>query len=62
MKPLEKAFNLGQRAFLKGIFASPYGESSFLNKEWKRGFDKKFIETQKLLESKNQCQTQALNI
>lgn len=61
MKPLEKAFNLGQRAFLKGIFSSPYGESSFLNKEWKRGFDAKFIETQKLLERKDSCQTQALN-
>ena len=61
MKPLEKAFNLGQRAFLKGIFSSHYGESSFLNKEWKRGFDKKFIETQKLLESKDQCQIQASN-
>lgn len=52
MKPLEKAFLLGQRAFMKGIFLSPYGESSFLNKEWKRGFDKKFLENQQRLERK----------
>lgn len=61
MKPLEKAFLLGQRAFTKGIFLSPYGESSFLNKEWKRGFDKKFLENQQRLESKRKCQTQVLS-
>ena len=42
-KPLEVAFDMGQKAFYRGIFTSPYKESSFLHKEWKRGFDSGFF-------------------
>lgn len=49
-KPLEVAFDMGQKAFYRGIFNSPYKESSFLHKEWKRGFDTGFFQNQKHLE------------
>lgn len=46
-KPLEVAFDMGQKAFHRGIFDSPYKESSFLHKEWQRGFDTGFFQNQK---------------
>ncbi len=42
-KPLQVAFEMGQKAFHRGRFASPYKETSFLHKEWKRGFDNGFF-------------------
>jgi len=38
-RPLQVAFEMGQKAFHRGIFKSPYKETSFLHKEWVRGFD-----------------------
>ena len=46
-KPLEAAYEMGQKAFHRGIFDSPYKESSFLHKEWKRGFNTGFFQNQK---------------
>jgi len=45
-KPLQVAFDMGQKAFHRGIFDSPYKDSSFLHKEWKRGFDTSFFHNQ----------------
>lgn len=50
MKPLEKAFSLGQRAFVRGVFKSPYSSSSFLHKEWQRGWSSKYLSTRRLQE------------
>jgi len=48
-KPLEVAFDMGQKAFYRGIFDSPYKETSFLHKEWKRGFDSGYFQNLKNL-------------
>lgn len=48
-KPLEVAFDMGQKAFYRGIFDSPYKETSFLHKEWKRGFDSGYFQNLKKL-------------
>ena len=45
-KPLQVAFEMGQKAFHRGIFDSPYKETSFLHKEWKRGFNAGFFYNQ----------------
>lgn len=50
-KPLQVAFEMGQRAFVRGIFKSPYKETSFLHKEWKRGFDTGFFSNMKQLDA-----------
>ena len=47
-RPLEVAFDMGQKAFHRGIFDSPYKESSFLHKEWKRGFNTGYFINQKI--------------
>lgn len=44
MKPLEKAFQMGYKAFFKGVLDSPYKNTSVLHKEWQRGFDTAYIE------------------
>ena len=46
-KPLEVAFDMAQKAFHRGIYDSPYKESSILHKEWKRGFDTGFFQNHK---------------
>ena len=37
--PLQIAFDMGFRAFQRGIFDSPYKEGTVLLKEWHRGFN-----------------------
>jgi hypothetical protein len=37
--PLQIAFDMGVRAFNRGIFDSPYKEGTVLLKEWHRGFN-----------------------
>jgi hypothetical protein len=36
---LKTAYDMGKRAFYRGILFSPYKRASVLNKEWQRGFD-----------------------
>jgi len=36
---LKNAYEMGRKAFQRGILFSPYKRSSVLNKEWQRGFD-----------------------
>ena len=38
-KPLQVAFQMGYNAFYRGIFDSPYKKTSFLHKEWQRGWN-----------------------
>lgn len=51
-RPLEVAFDMGQSAFYRGIFDSPYKTTSFLHKEWKRGFDSGYFQNLEKLQSK----------
>lgn len=46
-KPLEKAFDMGFRAFFKGVMESPYKRTSVLHKEWQRGFDTAYLQNMK---------------
>ena len=48
-RPLEVAFDMGQKAFYRGIFNSPYKVTSFLHKEWTRGFNSGFFYNQERL-------------
>jgi hypothetical protein len=43
-KPLQVAFDMGKNAFYRGIFDSPYKKTSFLHKEWQRGFNAGYFE------------------
>lgn len=42
--PLTIAFEMGKRAFYKGIFDAPYKEGTVLLKEWHRGFNESYFE------------------
>jgi len=42
-QPTEEAFEMGKRAFLKGIFTSPYKKTSVLHREWERGFNSAYF-------------------
>ena len=41
---LQVAFEQGKKAFIKGIFESPYSVNSLNHKEWQRGFDSAYLE------------------
>lgn len=41
--PLAVAYEMGKRAFKKGIFDPPYKPQTVLAKEWQRGFDTAFL-------------------
>jgi len=43
-KPTDQAYDMGYRAFLKGVFNSPYKVTSILHKEWQRGFDTAYLQ------------------
>jgi len=43
-KPLQVAFDMGKNAFYRGIFDSPYKKTSFLHKEWQRGWNVGYFE------------------
>ena len=44
--PTKVAFDMGKRAFVKGIFNSPYKKTSVLHREWERGFNSAYFENQ----------------
>lgn len=50
--PLTIAFDMGKRAFYKGIFDAPYKEGTVLLKEWHRGFNAGYFENQDRLSSR----------
>lgn len=50
--PLVIAFEMGKRAFYKGIFDAPYKEGTVLLKEWQRGFNHSYFDNQSKLSSR----------
>jgi hypothetical protein len=50
--PLTIAYEMGKRAFYKGIFDAPYKEGTVLLKEWQRGFDYSYFENQQKLSAR----------
>ena len=42
--PTKEAFDMGKRAFRKGIFHSPYKKTSVLHREWERGFNAAYFD------------------
>lgn len=44
--PLQIAFDMGYRAFQRGIFDAPYKDGTVLLKEWHRGFDTAYFHNQ----------------
>lgn len=50
--PLGIAFEMGKRAFYKGVFDAPYKQGTVLLKEWERGFNTAYFENQDKLLSK----------
>jgi hypothetical protein len=47
-KPLDRAYEMGLRAFRKGIMDSPYKRTSVLHKEWERGFNTAFLKSARM--------------
>lgn len=47
--PLQIAFDMGYRAFQRGVFDAPYKEGTVLLKEWHRGFDRGYFDNLKKL-------------
>ena len=45
-RPTEVAYEMGKRAFKKGIFDSPYKKTSVLHREWQRGFNFAYFNNQ----------------
>jgi hypothetical protein len=42
--PLQIAFEMGHRAFLRGVFDAPYKDGTVLLKEWQRGFNQAYFQ------------------
>lgn len=44
--PLQIAFDMGYRAFQRGVFEAPYKDGTVLLKEWNRGFNRAYFDNQ----------------